>query len=73
MAADIRLPTDMYMALMESERKLSELDPLYDKAEECGIDCQQFREVRGLLAQRSEAIRRHFGPVQKRNASEQGG
>lgn len=63
MAADIRLTPDLYMSLIESERKLSELDSLYDKAEECGVDCQQLREVRRMLAERSMALRKNFAPT----------
>lgn len=61
--ADIKLSTDLYMGLLDAERKLAELPAIYDKAEECGVDCQQLREVRELFLQRSEALRRHFGPA----------
>lgn len=60
--AKVELTTDLYMGLMSAERTLSELPAIYDKAEECGIDCQNLREVRDLFIQRSEALRRNFGP-----------
>jgi len=62
MAKEIALTPDLYMSLSESEKKLSELDSLYDKAEECGVDCQQMREIRQILAQRSMKLRQHFAP-----------
>jgi hypothetical protein len=60
--AGITLPVDMYTDLISAERKLSELDSEYDKAEECGVDCQQLRTVRQMLQDRIEALRRNYAP-----------
>lgn len=61
--ANITLPVDMYTDLVSAERKLAELDAEYDRAEECGVDCQQLRSVRVMLQQRIEALRRNYGPA----------
>ena len=33
-----------------------------DKAEECGIECQEFRRVHAEAMQRIEAMKRNYGP-----------
>lgn len=60
--SDTTLSTDRYMALLEAERRLSELDGLYDKATECGIDCQELRSVRQMLGEQIQALKKNFAP-----------
>jgi hypothetical protein len=60
--ADITLSTDRYMALIEAERRLSELDAEYDKATECGIECQELRSVRVMLGDQIAALKKNYSP-----------
>lgn len=60
--ADTTLTTDRYMALLQAERQLSELDGLYDKATECGIDCQELRSVRTMLGEQITMLKKNFAP-----------
>lgn len=46
--------------LKDAQRKLADLLPLMDKAERCGIECAQFREVAGELGRRFESFEREF-------------
>lgn len=60
--ADTTLSTDRYMALLDAERRLAELDGLYDKATECGIECQELRGVRQMLGEQIAALKKNFAP-----------
>lgn len=60
--SDTTLSTDRYMALLEAERRLAELDGLYDKATECGIDCQELRSVRQMLGEQILMLKKNFAP-----------
>jgi len=60
--AEITLSLERYMTLLEKEKHLSELDREYDKAEECGIDCQELRSVRGMLGEQMSALKKNYAP-----------
>lgn len=43
--AQVKLPPKEIAALKEAQRTLSDQFAEYDKAEECGLDCQEFRRL----------------------------
>ncbi len=47
-------------ALKRAERDLHDLLEVLDKADRCGIECQEFRQVRDELGRRLSAIEREF-------------
>lgn len=62
MADTYKLPVENYKALLNAERQLHDaLDDL-DKAEECGIDCNDLRELRTQALQRIENIKKNYAP-----------
>lgn len=46
--------------LQDAQKRLNDLLPIMDKAENCGIECQTFREVARDLLERLTAIQREF-------------
>ena len=60
--AKIKLSKENYAGLLQSERLLHDILPEMDKAEECGIECQEFRRVHAEAMQRIEAMKRNYGP-----------
>lgn len=53
-----------YEQLIRSKRILNSLVPMMDKAERCGIDCQQFRQGHGYMNEQADNILREFYPNQ---------
>jgi hypothetical protein len=49
-----------YEQVLNAERKLHDLLPVLDKAENCGIDCGQFRDLHQYLSQQLSALKREF-------------
>jgi hypothetical protein len=49
--------------LLEAERELANMLLEFDKAEECGIDCQQLRANTAVARQRIESLRKHYTPI----------
>lgn len=58
----IILTNEQHASLIKAERDLHDVLPDMDKAEECGIDCQEFRRLHGEAMERIEALKRNFGP-----------
>lgn len=50
--------------LRKAQRDLSEMIPLMDAAEECGVDCQQYREGHAYISGRINDFLRVFFPDQ---------
>ncbi len=48
--------------LRESQRKLVQLDEFLTKSEQCGLDCQMFREAIVNIGAQLAAIQKHFMP-----------
>jgi len=46
--------------LKSAQRKLHDLQPLLDKAEKCGVECQQFRQLSAVISEQLTAIEREF-------------
>ena len=59
----IRLTKDDHAELLEAERKLLEMLPEYDKAEACGIDCQNMRHDNTAALNQIRAIKTHYAPL----------
>ena len=59
--AKIKLSKARLQELLAAERKLLELLPEYDKVEECGVDCLQFRQVTDDRLKQIAAIKKNFG------------
>lgn len=49
--------------LQEAKRILHDVLPEFDKAESCGNDCQNFREIHAEMLRRLAAIETHYLPV----------
>lgn len=60
----VKLTTGQLNNLLQAEHALSTVLTDYDKAEQCGADCQEVRLLVQEAIQRSQQIRRHFGPTQ---------
>lgn len=60
-----RLPGMEYAKLLETERELHDILPEMDKAEECGIECQEYRRLHREAMERIEKIKINFGPDSK--------
>lgn len=63
MLPKIQLSTERIAALSEAERLLGEVDKEYDKAEACGIDCQQLREIRMQYGRQIETLKANYAPT----------
>lgn len=59
----IRLSQERYAELIEAERQLALLHSEFDKAEECGIDCQQLRATQAEAIQRIQSMRKNYAPL----------
>lgn len=60
--AKYTLPKPNYDELVKAERDLHDILPEFDKLEECGVDCQEMRNVREEALKRSAAIKKHYAP-----------
>lgn len=51
---------DHYQMLISERRNLNELIGTLDKAQQCGIDCAMYRQMRQDIDKQLEAIHQHF-------------
>jgi len=51
---------DDYDRLIGAKRRLSELLPLFDLADECGTDCQELRSIASDMLSRLDKIQANF-------------
>lgn len=58
----IKLSTESYAGLLTAERALTDMLPEFDKAEECGIDCQIFRQATADYLERIGKMKLHYAP-----------
>lgn len=49
-----------YDKLQEARRKIHDLLPMFDRAQNCGIDCDELRQAAEELRNRLESIEREF-------------
>lgn len=61
----IRLTREQVQSLAEAEHQISVVMGEFDKAEQCGIDCQQLRGLVREKLQEIAAIKEHYGPRSK--------
>lgn len=59
---DVRLSREAYQELLNAERRLHDMLPEYDKAEECGIECQYLREGTADILARIAKMKTHYQP-----------
>jgi uncharacterized protein involved in exopolysaccharide biosynthesis len=62
MASEVMLSAERIAQLSEAERLLALVDIEYDKAEECGIPCQQLREIRQNYGRQIQALKANYTP-----------
>lgn len=62
MASKIRMSKERYDELVKAERMLNDLLPVYDKLEECGVDCTGFRQINAERLPQIAAMKKNFGP-----------
>ena len=58
----IVLPPEHVAGLHQSQRELTDLLPELDKAEECGIDCQLYRQSLQEALEQANNLLKNFGP-----------
>lgn len=58
----IKLPADKVADLQTAQRSLTDLLPELDKAEECGIECQELRSHVQERLQQVELLLTNYGP-----------
>lgn len=63
MTNGIRFSDQAKVDLSKAERLLADTVPLLDKAEECGVECDFWRETIRTLQRHIEALRRHFPQI----------
>jgi hypothetical protein len=61
----IKLPPDKIAELQSAQRTLHDILPEFDAAEECGVDCQQWRSLHQEAMRRIDALLLHYGPIAK--------
>lgn len=64
MEKPITLNREDYNKLVQAERDLNALLAEFDKLEECGTDCQAYRELHKEYTDRIAAMRKNYSPVQ---------
>lgn len=57
------MPLEVFNRLSAAERELHDALPLLDQMEECGRDCQAFREMVQTALDRTTAAKRNFKPA----------
>lgn len=68
MAADIvgrsvvKLSPESFNNLLQAERNLHDMLPEFDKAEECGIECQYLREGARDILERMAKMKQYYKP-----------
>ena len=55
------LPPDKLEELRTAQRALNEVLPEFDKAEECGVQCQEMRTLRDQAADRISKLLKNYG------------
>ena len=58
----IKLTQEQVIALQTAQRELHDIIPEIDKAEQCGIDCQLYRQLQQEATDRISKMIEHFGP-----------
>jgi hypothetical protein len=58
----IQLPPDLYTRLIDAERNLLDADTELNKAEECGLECQELRALKSQYLAQIEAIKKNYAP-----------
>lgn len=61
----IKLPNEQFAKLLQAERDLHDILPEMDKADECGIDCQEFRRLHSEMMDNIAGLKKNFGPNSK--------
>lgn len=61
------LSVEDLQALDAAERILNDIQPVIDKAEACGIECQQERKLSQFLSNKLTGIKQEFSPTVRRN------
>lgn len=56
----IKLPKELVAELRQHQRTMHDLIEELNKAESCGIDCQQMRSVHQDESKRIEALLQHY-------------
>lgn len=65
MADPYTLPVEQYRKLLQAERDLHDALTELGKAEDCGIECQDLRQLRDEALKRIEAIKKNYAPKTK--------
>ena len=60
--AKVTLTNEQYAKILEAERAIHDVLPDLDKLEECGVECQAYRDGLRQKQEQIEAIKRNFGP-----------
>lgn len=58
----ITLNMNNYMALLEAERKLGELDLELDKAKESGVPVGNLPEIRQMMGEQIASLKKNYTP-----------
>jgi hypothetical protein len=61
--AKITLSNERYLGLLEAERMLHDSLSEMDRAEKCGIDCDNLRSIHGAYREQIEALKTNYGPT----------
>lgn len=64
--AHFQLPSEHVAKLKQVQRDLHDILGEFDKADECGIDCQEFRRMHGEAVAAAGNILKHYGPKGER-------
>jgi len=57
----IKLPTDKVAELKKAQRELHDILAELDRAEECDIDCQVYREIQQAQYEQVSKLLEHYG------------
>jgi len=58
--SDNPLSRQDYHRILEAQRNLHDILPIIDSAENCGLPCDEFREVHRFLSEKFNAIIKEF-------------
>lgn len=58
----IKMSPSTHQKLLDAERELTMLQPEFDKAQECGVECQALRESSTNMLQRISKIKQYYAP-----------
>lgn len=58
----VKLSLEAYQGLLTAERNLTDLIPEFDKAEDCGIECQYLRDATKDYLERIAKMKLHYKP-----------